>query len=131
MACSYCSPPTPAWPPPPAAPTPYAPAPVGMRPVSVPALAISPAPAVPVDPPETTSVQVLRRTLAVRRIERGEALESKEERERELAAFERRAEQLREWIAGQAAMVDVADGEISALLADIKALGGADEPAEA
>lgn len=127
MSCPRCTPPAPAapaWPSPPAAPAPYG----NMREVYVPALTV-PAAAIPVDEAESVSVRMLRQTLDARRVERDGHKSSKADLERQVEQHTARIADLTTHAATHGALIDKATEEIATILADIKALGGADEPA--
>jgi hypothetical protein len=104
-----------------APPQPY---PGSSRCVSIPAMT---RPAAPAAEPESASVTVLRALLADRRSSARAAGDNRDSFNRQADEYDRLAKEARERAEYEASTVAQAEGEISAILADIKSVGGRDE----
>lgn len=77
--------------------------------------------------PESASITLLRALLADRRSSARAAGENRDSYNRQADDYERIAKETRERAESAGATVSLAESEISAILADIKTLGGRDE----
>lgn len=91
---------------------------------AIPALDVPAEPVAPPLPPESASVQMLRKLLVERRINKRYAEEGRDSNLREIENLEREIAMERKALANNERTIAAADAAIAAILADIEKLGG-------